>query len=313
MIKKKEELNYIDDNIFVIITGLPSVGKTTISCSLPNTIVADFDNGMKRVKYEHRKDVILVKKYDDFLKDLKDLKADKDNTFKNFIIDTGGSFIECLKDWATDQPGGMKKGGGISLQGFGIVKTEFARISRELRKDYNVIMIFHTLKEKDKDGNPIFDIQCEGATKQTVWQPADLGAYMQIINGDRYLCFSPTQEYSAKSSYGIKGMYKVPELNDGDENNFLEKLFEQVKANIRKEQTENNEKLEKYKEVMEVGLSYVYALSNCNEVVDVTNKIKELDHELTSFTELKSALKTHLDSLNIKYNAKTKEYEQIEK
>ncbi len=167
---------------------------------------------------------------------MEDIKSAEFAKYKTAIIDTTGAFIELLKDWAMrNNPSACKKGGGISIQGYGIVKSEFLRFSSELKKTHNVIYIFHTTKDKDKDGNIIYDLMCEGAARETVWQPADLGAYYQIIGNDRYLCFSPTQEYSAKSSYGIKGMIKVPELAEGEPNTFLTRLFEQVKENIAAE------------------------------------------------------------------------------
>ena len=153
---------------------------------------------------------IIVSTYEELLADL---KSDAVKKAKTLVIDTGGALIELMKDWAAKQTGGAKKGGGISLQGFGIVKSEFNRLFRELRQTHNCILLFHTLKDKDREGNIIYDIQCEGATKQTVWQPVDLGAYFQIVEGKRMLCFTPTQEYSAKSSHGVSGMYEVPECS----------------------------------------------------------------------------------------------------
>ena len=41
--------------------------------------------------------------------------------------------------------------------------------------------------------------------------------------------------YNAKAAYGIKGLIKVPELKDGEPNDFLTRLFFQVKANIAAE------------------------------------------------------------------------------
>ena len=57
---------------------------------------------------------------------------------------------------------------------------------------------------KDKNGDDVFyDLVCEGSAKTLVYQPADLCGYLQIVNGERYLGFTPTMNYNAKSAYGI--------------------------------------------------------------------------------------------------------------
>ena len=143
-----------------------------------------------------------------------------------------------MKDWAMrNEPSASKKSGGFSQQGYGFVKTEFLRLSADLRKKFNVIFLFHAAK--DRQGDDIFyDIVCEGSAKTLVWQPADLGAYLHIVNGERYLGFTPTMNYNAKAAYGIKGLIKVPELKDGEPNDFLTRLFFQVKANIAAEKAD---------------------------------------------------------------------------
>ena len=74
---------------------------------------------------------------------------------------------------------------------------------------------------------------------------------MHIINGERYLGFTPTMNYNAKSAYGIKGLVKVPELQDGDPNDFLTKLFEQARANMKAE----SDSLKPQKEAYEVAIN----------------------------------------------------------
>ena len=98
------------------------------------------------------------------------------------------------------------------------------------------MLCFFFTKAKKKQGDETwYEIVCEGSARTLVWQPADLGAHLHIVNGERYLGFTPTMNYNAKSAYGIKGLVKVPELKDGEPNEFLTKLFAQVKANIAAE------------------------------------------------------------------------------
>lgn len=305
-IVKPSEMDFTQDNIIMLVSGLPGVGKTTLACSASDVIVIDVDDGMKRVKPEHRKTAIRVSSYEELLEDLKSKTVQE---AKTLVIDTCGALIELMKDWAAMQQGGAKKGGGISLQGFGIVKSEFNRLFRELRRTHNCVLLFHSLKDKDREGNIIYDIQCEGATKQTVWQPVDLGAYMQIIDGKRYLCFSPTQEYSAKSSFGVSGMVEVPELSEEDQNSFLDKLFTKVKDNMSKEAAASQKANVEYENIMAQGLAIIAEISDAASIQPATEKIKKIGHVLTTKAELQHALKARIAELGLKWNSEKKCYE----
>ena len=229
--------------------------------------------------------------------------------YKTVVIDTCGALIELMKDWAMrTEPSASKKSGGFSQQGYGIVKSEFLRLSAELRKKFNVVFLFHATK--DKQGDDVFyDIVCEGSTKTLVWQPADLGAYLHIINGERYLGFTPTMNYNAKSAYGIKGLVKVPELKDGEPNDFLTRLFAQVQQNLKAEHDSLKPQQDAYDAAMAQGKALIEKLSKPEEVFEVSNAIKALPHALTSERELKAALSARIKDLGFTYNREKKTYE----
>ena len=304
-IVKPEEMNFSDKNIIMIISGLPGVGKTTLALSAPDVLLIDADEGMARVKPSHRRDSSICKSYEELLADIKAAEGN----YKTLVIDTCGALIELLKDWAVrTDPKASKTSGGISLQGFGVVKSEFIRLSAELRRKFNVIFLFHESKDKNGD-ETFFDIVCEGAAKTLVWQPADLGAHLHIINGERYLGFTPTMNYNAKSAYGIRGLVKVPELSEDDENNFLTKLFAQVKKNIAEESASLAPMKEKYEKAMAEGKVIIEALTAPEQVDKAISEIKSLSHALTSEKELLAAVKTKLRELGIVYNKEKKAYE----
>ena len=308
MIVKPENMDFSNKNIIMIISGLPGVGKTTLALSAPDVVLIDADEGMSRVKPEHRKDSSMVKTYEELLADIKSFEG----RYKTVVIDTCGALIDLMKDWAMrTEPSASKKSGGFSQQGYGFVKTEFLRLSAELRKKFNVVFLFHAAK--DRQGDDVFyDIVCEGSTKTLVWQPADLGAYLHIVNGERYLGFTPTMNYNAKSAYGIKGLVKVPELKDGDPNDFLTKLFSQVKTNIAAENASLQPQKEQYEETMEAGKLAIETIEKPEDVPEAMKAIKGLTHSLTSERELKAALTERIKELGIVYNKETKSYEWAE-
>lgn len=303
-IVKPENMDFSNKNIIMIISGLPGVGKTTLALSSPDVMLIDTDEGISRVKPEHRKDSSICATYEELLSDVKAAEG----RYKTIVIDTAGALIELMKEWAMrTEPSANKKSGGFSIQGYGIIKSEFLRLSAELRKKFNVVFLFHTNREKNGEED-FYDIVCEGATKTLVWQPADLGAYMHMVNGDRYLGFTPTMNYNAKSAYGIKGLVKVPELENGDLNDFLTKLFEQVKKNIALESEDLKPQKEQYDKAMSAGMKLVNGIDNPEKAIPALEAIRKLEHGLTSQKELESAFKAKVKELGYEYNKKEKAY-----
>lgn len=76
MIVKPENMDFTNKNIIMIISGLPGVGKTTLALSAPDVVLIDADEGMARVKPEHRKDSSMVKTYEELLEDIRQCWAE---------------------------------------------------------------------------------------------------------------------------------------------------------------------------------------------------------------------------------------------
>ena len=304
-IMKPTEMNFSDKNIIMIISGLPGTGKTTLALSAPDVLLIDTDEGMARVNPAHRKDASICKTYEEVLADIKSAEGQ----YKTIVIDTCGALVEYMKDWAmrTD-PKASKKDGGFSLQGYGVIKSEFIRLSAELRKKFNVVFLFHENMTKNGDDGVFYELVVEGSTRTLVYQPADLAAHLFIQNGRRYLGFTPTEQYSAKSAYGIKGIIEVPELQEGDPNDFLTKLFAKVRENLAKEAQELSPKQNIYEEAIKEAREICDAVFQPEEVELALKAISSIQHELTSQKEAKAMLKKRLEELGIVYDKVTKTY-----
>ena len=309
-IVKPEQMNFSGKNIIMIISGLPGTGKTTLALSAPDVLLIDTDEGLCRVNPAHRKDASVCKTYEEILADIKVAEGQ----YKTIVIDTCGALIEYLKDWAmrTD-PKASKTNGGFSLQGYGVVKQEFLRLSAELRKKFNVIFLFHENMTKNGDEGTFYELVVEGSTRTLVYQPADLAAHLFIDHGKRFLGFTPTEQYSAKSAYGIKGLVEVPELKDGDPNDFLTKLFDKVRANLQKEAGELDPKKKEYEEVMSAVKEYIDYLDAPEKAAEVMDMIKKLPSVLTSAAESKAMFKKRIDELGIVWDKANKVYIYAEK
>lgn len=303
-IVKPTEMNFSNKNIIMIISGLPGTGKTTLALSAPDVLLIDTDEGMARVNPAHRKDASICKTYEEVLADIKAAEGQ----YKTIVIDTCGALIEYMKDWAmrTD-PKASKKDGGFSLQGYGIIKSEFIRLSAELRKKFNVIFLFHESMTK-VDENVFYELVVEGSARTLVYQPADLAAHLFIQNGKRYLGFTPTEQYSAKSAYGIKGLIEVPELKEGEENNFLTKLFAKVRSNLAAESAALFPEKEKYDVAISIAKKMVDSVNSPEQVQEVFEGLKRLDHALTSEKEATAMLKARCKELDIVFDKNKKAY-----
>lgn len=308
-IVKPTEMDFSKKNIIMIVSGLPGTGKTTLALSAPDVLLIDTDEGLARVNPAHRKDASVCKTYEEILADIKAAEGQ----YKTIVIDTCGALIEYMKDWAmrTD-PKASKNNGGFSLQGYGVIKQEFLRLSAELRKKFNVIFLFHENMTKNGDEGTFYELVVEGSTRTLVYQPADLAAHLFIMNGKRYLGFTPTEQYSAKSAYGIKGLVEVPELKDGDPNDFLTKLFAKVRDNLAKESKTLAPQKDTYTEAMAEAKSICECVHAPEDVAQAAQAIAGLTHALTSEKEAKAMLKARIAELNIVWDKATKTYRYAE-
>lgn len=303
-IVKPENMDFSNKNIIIIISGLPGTWKTTLALSAPDVLLIDTDEGLARVNPAYRKDASICKTYEEVLADIKAAEG----KYKTIVIDTCGALIEYMKDWAmrTD-PKASKKDGGFSLQGYGIIKSEFVRLSAELRKKFNVIYLFHESMTK-VDESIFYELVVEGSARTLVYQPADLAAHLFIQNGKHYLGFTPTDQYSAKSAYGIKGLIEVPELKEGDPNDFLTKLFAKVRENLAKEGASLGPAKEKYQAAMGEALKIVEGVNSPDQIDEAQKAIKALDHALTSEKEALAMLKARMSDLGIVYDKASHTY-----
>lgn len=304
-IVKPSAMDFSGKNVIMIVSGLPGTGKTTLALSAPDVLLIDCDEGLARVAPAHRRDASICKTFDEIRADVAAAKGQ----YKTIVVDTGGALVDMLKQHVVDHPneypGGAKKSGGISLQGFGFVKQLFLDFSAELRKNFNVIYIFHESMSKQNDG-VFYELVCEGAARTLVYQPADLAAHLMIINGKRVLGFTPTEEYSAKSAYGIKGLVNVPELQDGDPNDFLTKLFATVRENLKKESETLAPQQKAYDDLMKDVPGMMAAITDAQSANQFATVLDTLPHAMTSKKEIGAMYKARCKEIGLKWNAKEK-------
>lgn len=307
MIKKPAEMINETNKFRVLIAGHPGIGKTTLGLSAPKPLLIDVDFGINRTMASVRKDYIQPETYEELLQDL---VPDNLKEYETIVIDTGGKLLELMKSYVIKNDiKNAKKDGTLSLQGYGAVQREFKRFTDyiyfNLKK--HCVLIFHAVEEK-QDEETKLRILVEGSTKNTVWQNVELGGFIEMRGNKKTIGFDNCERYFAKSSFGIKGLHEIPELNGNIANDFLTKLFEQANKNIQEESKVFETERKEYQEVMDKYIPVIDEMTAEN-VQEVSDLMQTIEHKLTSKKELTDRFKKRLVSLNMQWNKETKQYE----
>ena len=259
MIRQPNEIIEKEKKIRILIAGYPGIGKSTLALSAPNPLHIDVDFGIDRIEPRYRKPFIQPQSYEEILEDL---TPNNVKDFDTLVFDTGGKLINLMSLWAIKKdPKYGQRDGTLSLKGYGFVGKEFVRLMDycfyELNK--HIVMVFHAIEEKDGD-NTRLRIKVEGQTKNNVWEPMDLGGFMEIYGNDRTIGFSNCERYFAKGTRGIKGVWKIPELTPSTPNDFLTRLFEQYNALAAQEVAETQKEQEAYEAAIAQGQEIIASI-----------------------------------------------------
>lgn len=307
MIKRPDEVVQTTKKIRMIIAGFPGIGKTTLGLSAPKPLLIDVDRGIDRVQAKNRKDFTQPITYEELLQDLKsDLSS-----YETLVFDTGGKLLDLMKPYVIkqDSKNGQKDGTTLSIKGYGAVGKEFQRLMdyAYYNLNKNVVVLFHAKEDKDGEATKL-RILVEGSTKDNVWQPMDLGGFMEMYNDKRTIGFDNCERYYAKGTHGVKGVIELPDLNNPNiPNDFLTKLFEKVNESIREEATYFEEQKKNYEKIMsEVGNS----IENMTEesIDSVMEILKTAKHVLTSEKELRFMFKKKIESLEMIWDFDKRKY-----
>lgn len=303
MICKPSQLNFNERKLSVIIAGVPGIGKTTLGLSAPKPLLIDIENGCYRVEAKYRTDTLIASSFAELKQDL----SDGDLTpYETIVIDTGGKLLEMLKPVVISKdPKNGKKDGNLSLQGYGAVKREFSAFINFIKSlNKNIVLIFHAT-EVNLDGDTTgLRIRVEGSTRDDVWDDIDIGGFIEMNGKKRTIGFSNCDRYYAKGTHGIHGIFDIPDLSNGGKNDFLTKLFNQIKADLQAE----TEEVENYNKVVN-GLKPVIAKST--NLTDLNNAYKQVataKHYLTSKDELWFQLNEKAKELKCKYDKQTNSF-----
>ena len=307
MIRNPNDIQDGAKKIRMLIAGYPGIGKSTLALSAPRPLHIDCDFGIDRIEPRYRMPYIQPRSYDEILGDL---KPENVQDFETLVFDTAGKLISLMGLWAIKQnPKYGQRDGSLSLKGYGFVGREFVRLMDycfyELKK--NIVVVFHATEEKDGD-NTRLRIKVEGQTKNNVWEPMDLGGFVEMYGNDRTIGFSNCEKYFAKGTRGIHGIYKIPTLTPGSQNDFLTKLFEEYNSKAAEEVAANAKENEAYEQVMQEGSKIIASIKDADTVNAAMQPFKSLQHHLTSSRELNAMWKAKIVALGLVFDSNAVKY-----
>lgn len=307
-IKKAAELDFSNKKFMIIISGQPGLGKTTLALSAPKPFLFDTDNGIARVKAAHRQDVI-TSVTESYAELLEDMNSEEYKAAESVVIDTGGTLVQLMKEWAKKQDAKAAKDGRAM---YGVIKTEFDRLCYQIRSHdkKHLVVVFHTT-EQSKGDTIQTRLSCEGSTKDIVWTPADFGGHMFMMGNKRCIGFTPTEEYFAKGCFGVQGVIPVPELKEGQKNTFLTDLFAKAQEHIDREAAVFGAEKRVYDEAMNVGIALISTAVDPETTANVAESLGNLEHGLTSKAELRKLLLARMKEIGVKWDAKESAYVSV--
>lgn len=307
MIRNPNEIQEGAKKIRMLIAGYPGIGKSTLSLSAPRPLHIDVDFGIDRIEPRYRKPYIQPKSYDEILEDLTPLNL---QDFDTLVWDTGGKLISLMSQWAIKKDAKYgQRDGSLSLKGYGFIGREFQRLMDYCfyELDKHIVVVFHAIEEKDGD-NTRLRIKVEGQTKNNVWEPMDLGGFVEIQGNTRTIGFSNCERYFAKGTRGIHGVWKIPELGLDKPNDFLTKLFAEYNALSAAEVAQNAEEQEAYEAAMAEGQKIVDSVTDADSANAAMAKIKAVKHALTSQKEVNAAFNAKVRECGLFYDKVLKKY-----
>lgn len=251
-----------------LVYGDPQSGKTTLGGSAKRPLILDSDRGAYRAL--HRPDTLEVHSW----QDITDVINDDEimSQYDTIIIDTVGTALDFLAEHVTKLPGKNSNGsGGLSPQGWGLLKTEFQSLVNKIRvKGKNILFLAHAKEEKDGDVR-YYRPDIQGGSKDMVFRICDFIGYAYRPNAStRIVDFSCVEKAMVKDTANI-GKITIPDLTE--KKPFFEELTKEMLERI-------NNKTEAQKQAAAV-------VADFRKTVEAIENPEELNAQIAVIATLK--------------------------
>lgn len=277
------------EQIVCCIYAPPGLGKSTLGFSADSPILLDFDKGAYRAA--NRGDSVQVSSWED----VKNITADDLKDYKTVVVDTAGRALDVLSVDIIARNPKMGRGGALSLQGYGQLKSEFAawvKLVRSMGKD--IVLIAHSQEEKNGD-DMVERLDVQGGSKGEIYKSADAMGRLSLVNGKRILNFSPSDTAFGKNPGQLKPI-TVPEI--ATEPNFLGGVI----ASIKEKLNELSEVQIKRQSAIADWLAKIDESATPDDFNNLVKEAKQADSSIASI--VKGAIHKKATSLSFVFDAK---------
>lgn len=297
LIKKPNELD-VQTKIKALIYGQAGMGKTTLALSAPKPLLLDFDNGVNRVNFEHQKDTVQIKSFQEALDVLNEDLSD----YESIIVDTIGKMMDFIITKVCGSSNPRIQDWGRINQEF----TNFVRIASSLNK--NIIFIAHRDVRKEGEEN-VFVPAVREKTYSAIVTELDLLGYMDMNKNVRQITFNPTNKNDGKNTCNLPALIAIPDVIDkygvATKNTFLDYA---IIGQFNKNQANRKILVEKYSMLLDSIKNDISKIKTAKEATEFISKIDTYEHVGSTSQQAKVMLHSKATELGFKY-VKEKGYE----
>ena len=256
IVKAHEPINV--EQIIVTLYGPPGVGKTSLAFSADAPLLLDTDRGAHRSAF--RGDAVVAESW----ADVEGITKKDVDGYRTLVLDTAGRALDLLSMDIIQRNPKMGRGGALTLQGYGELKSRFASYLKLMQSfGLDVVLIAHS-DEKQQGDDIIERIDMQGSSKQEVYKASDLMGRLGIVGHDRVLSFSPSDTTFGKDPADL-GRVMVPDLSADSQ--FLGGLIQRVKDSLNELSESQREAAEKARKEAE---EWTAAIGHCDEPGEYT-------------------------------------------
>ena len=309
LFKKPNELEFVT-TIKMLVYGQPGIGKSTMALSAPNPVLFDFDGGVQRVNVAFQCPTLQVKSWEEALQALEELKGGEVDC-KTIVIDTAGKMLDFMSDYIMRNDSKMRmRDGSLSLKGYGARKVMFQNFLREVAMmGKNIVFVAHEREEKDGE-TKIVRPEIGGSSASDLMKELDLVGYVQAVGPDRTVYWTPQEKFYAKNTCNLPAWQKIPVIVDANgnvtqQNDTLQKVIGYYEANVKKIE----ETRKRYNELLEEIEHSIACITDAQSANEFAKNIAKAEIIWDSKVRARDMFKNKVEELKLKWNAKSKTYE----
>lgn len=222
---------------FIMVYGLPGVGKTTLGAQFPKALVLGFECGTNALNNIYVQPIKTWQDWKQAANQLIKKKEQLQDKFENIILDTVDSMWDlCVKYICSNN--GVERLGDLPWgQGYDIAKQEFQNLLRELTfAGYGVVFISHSAEKtfKDENGEEFTQITVALPNRpyEIVNKMVDIIGYIRQIKQEdgeskRFIFFRGNDNFFAKSRF----RYIVPKV-EFSYDNIVNAIYEAIDKEV---------------------------------------------------------------------------------